>query len=133
MTDDRIAAGISARINADGSVSVPPRIARWLERQVQMTADRRAILRETDPEAYEVFRALHLAALGAESGPNTSAPQRSAADLTMWMSTGEAADRHGVGERCIRKWCHTGRINAVMTGGRWLVHRNALTLKRDAA
>ncbi|OFJ55178.1 helix-turn-helix domain-containing protein [Mycolicibacterium grossiae] len=131
MTDDRIAAGISARINTDGSVSVPPRIARWLEKQVQMTADRRAILRSTDPEAYEVFVALHLAALGAECGTNTAAAQTNTADLTMWMSTSEAAERHGVGERCIRKWCRTGRIHAVMTGGRWLV-RNTIVLKDTA-
>lgn len=97
-----------------------------------MTADRRANLRQTDPEAYEVLTALHLAALGADCGTKPVAAQPTAPQLEMWMSTREAAQRHGVGERCIRKWARTGRISAVMTGNRWLINRNT-TPPKDTA
>lgn len=120
---------ITSLITSDGSVIVPPRIARWLERQANVTADRRIKLRDIDPDAYAVLVALHIVALGSDSGTNSAAAQHVRTDSTMWMSTGEAARELGVTDRCVRKWCRTGRLAAVMSGGRWLINRNTLATR----
>ncbi|OBK70277.1 helix-turn-helix domain-containing protein [Mycobacterium sp. 1274761.0] len=119
---------IAQRITGDGSAIVPPRIARWLEKQTGMTADRRIRLRDSDPEAYIALTALHVAALRSDTGTNDAAPQRVHADLNMWMSTSEAAKALGVTDRCIRKWCRTGRLRAVLAGSRWMVDRTTVAL-----
>jgi excisionase family DNA binding protein len=123
---------IAERLTPDGSVIIPPRIARWLEQQADMTADRRIRLRDTDPDAYVVFAALHLAALSSDSGTNDKAAQGISAELDMWMSTSEAAKALNVTDRCVRKWCQTGQLRAVLSGSRWLINRNTLNL-RDIA
>lgn len=125
-------ARINQCINSDGSVTITPRVARWLDQQSGMTADRRSILRTTDPDAYVVLAALHLVALRSDCGTGSVARQRSTPQSKMWMSTGEAAKALNVTDRSIRKWCASGRLHAVMSGGRWLVSRNTLNL-RDAA
>jgi len=120
---------IAARIANDGSVIIPPRIAHWLEVNSGMTADRRIRLRDTDPDAYVAFAALHLAALRSDSGTNDAAPHSVTADSNMWMSTGEAAKALDVTDRCVRNWCKTGRLRAVLSGSRWLINRNTLALR----
>jgi excisionase family DNA binding protein len=120
---------IRGHILSDGSVIVPPRIARWLEKQADMTADRRIRLRDNDPDAYVVLAALHLAALRSVIGTNDAAPQGVSADLNMWMSTSDAAKVLDVTDRCVRNWCRTGRLRAVLSGSRWLIDRNTVTLK----
>lgn len=107
----------------------PPRMARWLEKRANMTADRRIRLRDNDPEAYVVLTALHLAALRSDCGTKDEVSQGLRADSQVWLSTGEAAEALGVTDRCVRKRCETGRLNAVRLGGRWLVDRNTLALK----
>jgi len=119
---------IAQRITSDGSVIVSPRIARWLEQQADMTADRRIRLRDTDPEAYVVLAALHLAACRSDCGTNHAAAQGVSADSNMWVSTSEAAEALGVTDRCVRKRCKTGQLPAVRTGGRWLINRTTLAL-----
>ncbi|WP_163720920.1 helix-turn-helix domain-containing protein [Mycolicibacterium psychrotolerans] len=94
-----------------------------------MTADRRIRLRDNDPEAYVVLTALHLAALRSDCGTKDEVSQGLRADSQVWLSTGEAAEALGVTDRCVRKRCETGRLNAVRLGGRWLVDRNTLALK----
>lgn len=123
---------IAQRITSDGSVIIPPRIAHWLEENCSMTADRRIRLRDTDPDAYVVFAALHLAALRSDSGTNDAAPQPVTADLNTWMSTSEAANALDVTDRCVRNWCRTGRLRAVLSGSRWLIDRNTLALRQTA-
>ena len=54
---------VSRHLTPNGSVIVPPRIARWLETKAKVTADWRISLRGTDFEAYEVMLALHLSTL----------------------------------------------------------------------
>jgi excisionase family DNA binding protein len=125
-------ARIRQRITSDGSVVIPPRIARWLDKQSGMTADRRILLRDTDPDAYVVLAALHIVALRSDIGTNDEEAQHVSADLNMWMTTGEAAKALHVTDRCIRKWCKTGRLHAVLSGSRWLINRNTLNL-RDIA
>lgn len=120
---------IAQHITSDGSAIIPPRVARWLEKQANMTADRRIRLRDTDPEAYIVLAALHLAALSSDCGTNHTAAQRVSADSNMWMSTSEAAAALGVTDRCVRKRCKTGQLEAVQSGSRWLINPATLVLQ----
>lgn len=119
---------IARHITPDGSVTVPQRIAHWLESQAGLTADRRINLRITDPSAYEVLAALHLAALSHRSGngTKTAGAQPDPQDLTPWMTAREAAERLGVTDRAIRKWCQAGRLPAIRHGHRWLINRQHL-------
>ncbi|WP_052066184.1 helix-turn-helix domain-containing protein [Rhodococcoides fascians] len=118
---------ISRRLTADGSVIIPPRIARWLEHNAGMTADRRIRLRDNDPEAYVALTALHLSALSSESGTKDALPQRHRKESVQWLSTSQAADTLHVTDRCIRKWCTTGRLHAQHIGGRWLIDPTSIT------
>ncbi|WP_158241010.1 helix-turn-helix domain-containing protein [Mycolicibacterium goodii] len=119
---------IAERITADGSAIIPPRIARWVNEQIGMTADRRIRLRGTDPDAYIALTALHLSALRSDNGTNNTGAQPVTQELNTWMSTGEAAKALNVTDRCIRKWCTTGRLHAELIGGRWLVNPNSIAL-----
>ncbi|MCV7287274.1 helix-turn-helix domain-containing protein [Mycolicibacterium wolinskyi] len=119
---------IAQRITSDGSAIIPPRIARWLNEQAGMTADRRIKLRDTDPDAYVAFAALHLSALRSDCGTNTTARQQNTTHSDMWMSTKEAAQALNVTDRCVRKWCTTGRLHAEFVGARWLVNPNSIAL-----
>jgi hypothetical protein len=125
---------ISRRLTADGSVIIPPRIARWLEHNAGMTADRRIRLRDNDPEAYVALAALHLSALSSESGTKDAEPQPNSAQLQEWISSRQAADTLHVTDRCIRKWCTTGRLHAQQIGSRWLIDPTSMTpLTKDTA
>lgn len=129
-------ARIAAHIQPDGSVTVPPRIAAWLEKKAGLNAERRIALRDADPAAYAVLAALHLAALNRDSsdcGTKIAAPQRAAQELQVWITTSEAAEYLGVTDRAIRKMIAEGKLPAQRPGGRgrWLVdrrHVNALAL-----
>ncbi len=123
---------IARRITSDGSVIISPRIARWLEQQAGITADRRIRLRETDLEAYVTLAALHLAALSSDCGTNDAVAQTHRTELGMWMSTREAAKALGVTDRCIRKWCTTGQLHAELVGARWLINPISIALTRTA-
>jgi len=43
-----------------------------------------------------------------------------------WLTLGEAADRLGVGEDVVRRWCKSGRLPAIKKGLRWQVDRDGL-------
>ncbi|CAJ1504264.1 helix-turn-helix domain-containing protein [[Mycobacterium] kokjensenii] len=126
---------IAQHITPNGSVIVPPRIARWLETQAGMTADRRIALRMTDPEAYEVLAALHLVALSTRSATGTepATPQHDSQESNQWVTTTEAATKLGVTDRAIRKWCATGRLPATNCGGRWLINTTHLNTHKLTA
>ena len=49
----------------------------------------------------------------------------------MWLSTNEAAKVLDVTDRCVRKWCKTGQLDAVLSGSRWLVNPNSVALQND--
>ncbi|WP_082614332.1 helix-turn-helix domain-containing protein [Mycobacterium sp. Root265] len=119
---------IAQHITRDGSVVVPQRVARWLDKQSGMNADRRIALRGTDPEFYVVLAALHLVALGADCGTNSTAGQQNTAGSEMWLSTKQAAKALNVTDRCVRKWIATGRLHAEMVGARWLINPHNITL-----
>lgn len=129
MTDDSWEARICRHVTANGSVIVPPRIARWLESKAGLTAEWRIGLRGTDTEAYEVMLALHLAALRSDCGTNAVVRQCEHPKLKTWLSTREAAAELHVSDRCIRNWCNSGRLPATMSGGRWLIDRNTLRVQ----
>ena len=119
---------ISNHLTQDGCAVVPPRIAHWLETKAGVTDDWRDRLRDTDPEARQVMAALHWAAAQHRSafGTNSVVGQRQRASSEVWLSTTEAAREMRVTDRCIRKWIHTKRLPATMSGRRWLVNRNDL-------
>ena len=115
---------ISRHMTPAGAVIVPPRIAAWLEERAGLTSDRRIRLRVTDPAAYEVLMALHVAALDHRSGTGTNlAPaQPVRPESEKWLTTTEAASLLGVTDRAIRNWCASGRLPATRRGGRWLIN-----------
>lgn len=121
---------IAQRITADGSVIVSPRVARWLEKQAAMTADRRRRLYFADPEAYEVLSALHFAAR-SERGTGSVTGQQNTQESKPWMDSKEAANALGVTDRAVRMWCKNGRLHAVLSGGRWLVNPNSVALHNN--
>ena len=47
-----------------------------------------------------------------------------------WVSTQQAADTLQVTDRCIRKWCSTGRLHAEFVGSRWLVDLTSITYEQ---
>lgn len=120
---------IAQHITRDGDAIVSPRVARWLEKQAGMTADRRILLRGSDPDAYVVLAALHLAALRSDSGTDSVAGQRKTEQSEVWISTSEAAETLGVTDRCIRNWCRSGRLTARRVGKTWLINDHTLPLK----
>lgn len=126
---------IGRHLTPDGSVIVPPRIAKWLEDKAGMTADRRIMLRDTDPEAYEVLMALHLAAITPRSdcGTKDAEHQPNQPESVQWLTTNEAATETGVTDRCIRKRINDGRLLATRRGGQWLINRNDLRAHQLAA
>lgn len=130
MTEQRppLEVRITQRITADGSVIIPPRIARWLENACILTADRRVRLRDADPDAYIALAALHLSALRADCGTDHVAGQRNTEESEIWLSTKQAAKALNITDRCVRKWCTTGRLHAEMVGARWLVNPNSVAL-----
>ena len=128
MTPESLEVRITQRITADGSAIIPPRIARWLEDTCKLTADRRIKLRDTDPDAYVALAALHLAALSSDSGTNQAAAQPDKQQLNTWMSTSDVAKALNRTDRCVRKWCSTGRLQAEIVGGRWLVNPTSIAL-----
>ncbi|MFL0276994.1 helix-turn-helix domain-containing protein [Mycobacterium sp. SMC-19] len=111
-------------------MTVPPRIAAWLEAKAGLTADRRIGLRVTDPPAYEILAALHLAALHHRSGTGTETAgrQRNPQDSDVWITTAQAAQLLGCTDRAVRKWCRDGRISATRCGGRWLIRPQHLNI-----
>ncbi|WP_082956779.1 helix-turn-helix domain-containing protein [Mycolicibacter sinensis] len=131
---DNWAYRIGRHIGPDGSVMVPPRIAQWLEAKAGLTADRRINLRTTDPAAYEILSALHLAALSHRSGNGTkpTAAQADSQKSSSWITTVAAAAQLGVTDRCIRKWIAQGRIPATRHGGRWLIRAHQITATQIA-
>ncbi|MHC9292500.1 helix-turn-helix domain-containing protein [Mycobacterium sp. LTG2003] len=126
---------IAERITSDGSVVIPPPIAHWLEQNSGMTADRRFRLYFTDPEAYIALTALHhsarryLAARRSECGTEQVAGQQNTTQSEMWLSTKAAAQALNVTDRCVRKWCTNGRLDAELVGARWLINPNSIALK----
>ncbi|WP_457125778.1 helix-turn-helix domain-containing protein [Mycobacteroides abscessus] len=97
-----------------------------------MTADRRIRLRDSDPEAYVALAALHLSALRrSDCGTESVAGLHNTTSLGIWISTTEAAQALHVTDRCIRKWCTTGRLHAVRAGNRWLVNTNSVALHNN--
>lgn len=132
MNPDDWSQRIGRHVRPDGSVAVPPRIAAWLESQAGLTADRRINLRTTDPVAYEILTALHLAALQHRSGTGTktTVAQQNPQESNAWITTTQAAAQLSVTDRCVRKWCAQGRMPATRYGGRWLIHPQHLNVTR---
>jgi excisionase family DNA binding protein len=119
---------IGRHILPDGSVTVPPRIAAWLEKRAGVTDERRIALRDSDPAAYAVLAALRLAALyhRSDTGTKLAEQQHVTQELMVWINTSTAAALLGITDRAIRKRIATGRLPATRHGSRWLINRNHL-------
>jgi excisionase family DNA binding protein len=126
---------ISRHLTAEGCVIVPPRIADWIEKQIGLVSERRIALADTDPLAYAVLSALRLVALQQRTGNGTksAAVQSSPEELTVWLTTQEAAADAEVTDSCIRKRIRSGRLPAIKRGGRYLINRNDLQAQAFAA
>jgi excisionase family DNA binding protein len=126
---------IGRHVTAEGSVIVPTRIAHWLEQKAGVTGDKRISLRDTDPLAYEVLAALHIAALshGSESGTKGVVGQPKQEESDQWLTTAEAAGELGVTDRAIRKRIATGRLPARRRGWQWQIDRNDLQIQAFVA
>jgi len=126
---------IGRHITAEGCVVVPPRIAAWLEQKAGVTGDKRISLRDTDPLAYEVLAALHIAALshGSENGTKGVAGQPKQQESDQWLTTSEAATELGITDRAIRKQIATGRLPARRRGWQWQINRTDLHIQALAA
>lgn len=133
-------AQIRRHIAADGSVRVPPRIAQMLDQRIAILAEQRTMLRASDGEAYEVLCALHLSGLGHEQNVF---PQMSSSghDLDVdagqqtkseQLTTPQAAERLGVTDRTVRRWCATERLPARWHGGRWHINEHDLRVAQAA-
>jgi excisionase family DNA binding protein len=114
---------------------VPPRIASWLEKNAGLSRDKRISIRDTDPLAYEVLAALHIAALCHRSGAGTELAMRprTSPNLQTWLTTADVAKRLGVTDRAIRKWIAAGRLPATKHGGRWLLDSNHVQIAEALA
>lgn len=136
-----LAAMIERHVLPDGSVLVPHRAARWLERKAGVTQERRLMLRETDPELYAVLGALHLSAVsGGEvhfarsvNGTNVVEPQLMTQESDSWLTTSQAAEIAGCTDRAIRKWIAAKRLPARRHGGRWLIDRKHVKIAQALA
>lgn len=128
----------ASHINPDGSVVVPPRIAQMLDQRLSLLSEQRKMLRSSDPEAYEILGALRLSGLGYEqnvftaarmSGTgrdfDTSAMHRTELEHEQ-LTTPQAAERLGVTDRTVRRWCQTERLPARWHGGRWHINEHDL-------
>ncbi len=126
---------IGRHLTPDGSVVVPPRIAAWLEDKAGVLSDRRILLRGTDPEAYSVLAAVHVAALRHRSGFGTESAMwpTSSRDLETWVTTAEAARQLSVTDRAVRKRIAAGHLPATKHGGRWLLHSNDIQITQALA
>lgn len=147
MTVDAIDwdARIRSHVMADGAVRVPPRIAQMLDQRMALLAEQRKLLRASDAEAYEVLCALHLSGLGHEqnvfpasqmSGSgrdfDTSATRRTESEHEL-LTTPQAAERLGVTDRTVRRWCESKRLPARWHGGRWHIDEHDLCIISLAA
>lgn len=128
----------------DGSVVIPPRIARDLDTKAGMAYELRIALRATDPEGYAVLEALHLAGLrwknrakkpsrlsgsGQPIAPGRNHIEKSAT----WMTTSDVAALVGVDDRTVRRWARKKRIPAARPGRQWLIHTRHIPVAQALA
>jgi excisionase family DNA binding protein len=130
----------------DGSVIVPPRVAKSLDDRAGMAYEARIRLRASDPEGYAVFAALRLAALDWDGGVPARTPPVSdnghriafacngVEHSETWTTTAEVARHVGVTERTVRRWAEKKWLPADRPGGRqWLIHVNDLSVAQALA
>jgi excisionase family DNA binding protein len=121
---------IGRHVLPDGSVVVPPRIAAWLKKQAGLNSGPRISVRDSDPLAYEVLAALHIAALDHRSGNGTKivGQQHLPQELDVWLTTDAAAAQLRVTPRTVLKWIAAEKLPATRHGGRWLINRQHLNI-----
>lgn len=103
-------------------VTVPARIAAWLDHRLQM-ARLRAEIRGRDSELDSVLVAMAVAAAAWRTSATGSAdtPGPPIGSHSGWLTTSEAAQRLGVTDRAIRIAIATERLPAEKVGDRWQI------------
>lgn len=114
----------------DGSVRVPPALARWIEIKARIDGALRSRVKLADPHRHAFLLALHQSAMSA-SGTKPTDPQNDNEEL--WMTTTEAAVELGKTDRCVRRWCEQKLLKARKHGRVWLVRRVDVETLRAAA
>lgn len=114
----------------DGSVRVPPALARWIEIKARIDGAMRSRVKLADPHRHTFLLALHQSAMSASG---TKSAPRQGHHEELWMTTTEAAVELGKTDRCVRRWCEQGRLKARKHGRTWLVRRVDVETLRAAA
>ncbi|WP_100520636.1 helix-turn-helix domain-containing protein [Mycobacteroides abscessus] len=115
----------------DGSVRVPPALARWIEIKARIDGAMRSRVKLAGhPVLHPFLLALHQSAMSA-SGTKSARGQGHHEEL--WMTTAEAAVELGKTDRCVRRWCEQGTLIARKHGRVWLVRRVDVETLRAAA
>lgn len=90
--------------------------------------------RGMNPEIDAVVQAIRAVDLHAQRSANgtqvAAEPEQPA--RSQWYSTGQAAERIGVTDRAVRKWCSDGTIPATRIAGRWRITSHDVAAKRAA-
>ncbi|WP_078307345.1 MULTISPECIES: helix-turn-helix domain-containing protein [Mycobacteriaceae] len=115
----------------DGSVIVPPALARWIEIKARIDGAMRSRVKLAHPERHPFLQALHQSAMSASGTKSTDGRND---NEELWMTTAQAAVELGKTDRCVRRWCQQGtRLKARKHGRAWLVRRVDVETLRTAA
>lgn len=121
-------------IGTDGpAVVLNARACAWLERYARLS-DLRVRVRGTDPEISRQLEEIRYAAMawrGSATGTKEAAKPEPATQLE-WLSTGQAADLLGIGDRAVRKAIAETRLNATEVAGRYRISREDVEHYRAA-
>lgn len=112
-------------VHGDGEVViVPARVAAWLAGAAHLD-QLRARIRGADPEVDSVLVALTVAAMKWRTSATGSAdaPRPEVAPGSPWVSSTQAADLLGIGDRAVRLAIDEQRLQAEKVQGRWRIAR----------
>ena len=113
---------------------VPGRVAAWLERHADLRRIRTEA-RGVDPEVDAVLVALALAAATwrtSATGSNLAKSAEVEAPSALWLTSSQAADHLGIGDRAIRLAIAERRLPAEKVGGQWRINREDIEHYRAA-
>ncbi len=110
-------------LTENGELIVPPEYANWLQNYAKINGDVRLRYKISDAAKHAFLEALNFSARlsgFAASGTKLVGTQGNATDLL--MTTTMAAHETGRSKRCVRHWCHSGRLKATKRGRDWEIH-----------
>lgn len=119
-------------LQADGSVLVPPDVARELLRPLVLglAARCRADGTALSPRAVRLLHALHNS---AEQQPSSADGTPPSAPATVELTAPEAAELLACSPEYVRRLARTGRLAGRRAGRAWLINRDSLDTYRHGA